>query len=136
MIQAYLKDVLAPLFPKLTWSMDYRQAEDNTGTVYSEAGYAPDQYESGTRRPSYMVYIRSSDWGYVEHAAHGALKALHRQSDLTVTIENKDNEGNVIGTRRYHVFLITAASEPLRIGVENGVMEWSVNFDVTLKEEI
>lgn len=136
MIQAYLKDILAPLFPKLTWSMDYRQAADDTGTVYSESGYPPDQYESGTRRPSYMVYVRSSDWGYAERAAQGVFKALHRKEHIPVSIEDTDEEGNVIGIRRYHVFLITAATEPLRIGVENGVMEWSVNFDVTLKEEI
>ncbi|OKL36993.1 hypothetical protein [Domibacillus mangrovi] len=135
MIQKYLKDVLAPLFPRLQWTMDYRQADDHTGTVYSEGGRAPDKYETGIRRPSYMIYIRSSDFAYAEQVACDVVDTLHRTANVLVTIEEKDEYENVVGSKAYRVLFMSAVSEPNRIGVIEGVMEWSANFDVTLREE-
>lgn len=133
MIQEYLMNELKVVIPDLTWSMDYRWASDNTGTVYSESGGQINvNDETVTRYPSYMVYIRSSKWGYAETAAHEVWRTLNGMKDFDVTVNQYDANENVVGQLTYHVFYVGAVAEPNRIGVKDGVMEYSVNIDVTL----
>ncbi|WP_342512794.1 hypothetical protein MKY34_19635 [Sporosarcina sp. FSL K6-1522] len=133
MIQSFLKEKLKKLLPDLTWTVDYKTANDNTGTVYYEGGGKPAEYDVSTRYPRYMVLLSSSDWEYAEHAAQVVFDSLHKIMHETVQVDFFKN-GDVVATKRYRVFLITAASEPLPLGVENDVMDYSVNFDVTLME--
>lgn len=133
MIQEFLMNQLKTIIPHLTWSVDYYYAKDNTGTVYSSGGFHPDRYDTDYRYPSYQVWIRSSDWDYAKLAAEQTFNALHKKSNLIVDIDH-EKDGVVVETKRYLVLLILAASEPLRIGDNNGIMEYSVNFDVTLTE--
>lgn len=133
MIQEYLMNELKTVVPHLTWSVDYYYAKDNTGTVYVSSGKQPDLYDMEYRYPSYQIWTRSSDWDYAKYAAEAAFNAFHKKSNLIVSVDyEKDRE--VVETKRYLVLLILAASDPLRIGVNNKVMEYSVNFDVTLTE--
>lgn len=125
MIQGNLKDILKASLPSLSWSEDYYTAEDNTGTVYSTGGFPQGRYEGQVRRPTYQVYIRSSDWDLSKEAAYEVYNLLHMKSNF----EAITDEGS-----RFFVYLITGASEPLRIGVENNIMDYSVNFDVELKQ--
>ncbi|MFD2924169.1 phage tail terminator protein [Halobacillus naozhouensis] len=134
MIQKYLKDELKLLIPDLTWTIDFRSAPDHTGTVYSEGGGAPGQYDVGMRYPTYMVYIRSSNWGYAKTVAEKVYKALHKKKDFTATVEQHDRQGNVTGSTSYHVFFVSAVSDPIPIGVQDDIMDYSINFDVTLTE--
>lgn len=134
MIQRYLANELKKVVPDLEWTADFYTAEDHTGTVYSEGGSAPNIYETGIRYPAYMVYIRSSAWSYAETAAQKVFDAFHRKGDFTATINEYDRNENVIGSKSYHVFFVAAASDPLRIGVQDNIMEYSVNLDVTLTE--
>ncbi|WP_339233811.1 minor capsid protein [Oceanobacillus sp. FSL W7-1281] len=133
MIQYHLMKKLQPILPDLEWTFDYKTANDNTGTVYYEGGGTPEKYDVPIRYPRYMVYISSSDWDYAEYAAQAVYDALHKLTNESVTVEFK-KDGNVVATKSYRVFLIKAASEPLPIGVEHDVMDYSVNFDVTLVE--
>lgn len=133
MIQEYLMNELKTIIPDLTWSVDYYYAEDDTGTVYSTASGQPDRYDTKYRYPGYQVWIRSSDWDYAKLAAEQVFSALHKKSNLIVDV-NYEKDGEVVETKRYLVLLILAASDPLRIGDNDGVMECSVNFDVTLTE--
>jgi hypothetical protein len=135
MIQLYLMNELKGILPALEWSIDFYSGEDNTGTVYYEGGASPDLNDMNWRYPSYMVYIRSSDWRFAEQAAQAVYNALHKRQDLQVQIEQYDGE-NVVGVKTYHVLFIQATSEPLRIGVDNNIMDYSVNFQVTLREVV
>lgn len=134
MIQRFLKDELAKVVPDLVWSADFYALDDHTGTVYSEGSRTPATNDTEMRYPTYMVYIRSSAWSFAETAAQKVYYALHRTGDFKVTVNEYDKDENVIGEKRYHVFFIAAVSDPIRIGVQNNVMEYSVNFDVTLTE--
>jgi hypothetical protein len=133
MIQEYLMNELKTIIPDLTWSIDYYYAKDNTGTVYSADGSQPDRYDTGYRYPGYQVWIRSSDWDYAKLAAELAYKHLHKKGNFTADVDY-EKDGQVEFTKRYLVLLVLAASEPLRIGDNDGIMEYSVNFDVTLTE--
>ncbi len=133
MIQEYLMNELKTIIPRLSWSVDYYYAEDNTGTVYASSGGLPDAYDTKYRYPSYQVWVRSSDWDYAKYAAEATFNALHKKSNLIVEV-NYEKDGEVVETKRYLVLLILGTSEPLRIGVNDKVMEYSVNLDVTLTE--
>lgn len=134
MIQDYIRDELKGILPELEWTSDYYTAEDNTGTVYAEGGSGADIYESGLRYPSYMVYIRSSDWYLSRRAAEMVHDRFHGKSNFTAVVNQYDKDGNVLGTKTYHVLFIMDIGEPNRIGVDNGIMDYSVNFQVTLRE--
>lgn len=135
MIQDFLMNKLKPLLPDLEWSVDYRfkKPGKSTGTVYYEGGGQPGQYDVPTRYPRYMVYISSSDWDYAQYAAQVVFDSLHKLKNETVEVEFY-KDGNVVATKSYRVFFIAAASDPLPLGVESDVMDYSVNFDVTLVE--
>jgi hypothetical protein len=124
MIQSFLKDEAKAVVPELEWSIDFYTSEDNTGTVYSESGAPPDTYESGMRYPEYMVFIRSSDWTLARVAANKVFKQLHMKMKDLVLADGL----------QYQVFLIEALGEPIRLGAQGNVMEYSVNFKVTLRE--
>ncbi|OAK70095.1 hypothetical protein [Lederbergia galactosidilytica] len=133
MIQEFLMNRLQPLLPDLEWTVDYKTADDNTGTVYYEGGGQPDQYDVPTRYPRYMVYLSSSDWDYVQYAAQVVFDSLHKLQNQIVKVDFY-SKGNVVASKSYRVFLIIAASDPNPLGVDNDVMDYSVNFDVTLTE--
>ncbi|WP_068672279.1 minor capsid protein [Oceanobacillus sp. Castelsardo] len=133
MIQEALMHELEAVIPGLTWTVDYYFADDNTGTVYSTASGQPDRYDTEYRYPGYQVWIRSSDWDYAKLVAELTYKQLHKKSNFRVAVDY-EKDGQVVLTKHYLVFFVVAASEPLRIGDNNGIMEYSVNFDVTLKE--
>lgn len=133
MIQEHLMNELKTIIPDLTWSVDYYYAEDNTGTVYATASGQPDSYDIEYRYPGYQVWIRSSDWDFAKLAAELTYKQLHKKGNFTVSVDyEKDRQ--VVLTKHYLVLFVMAASDPLRIGDNEGIMEYSVNFDVTLKE--
>jgi hypothetical protein len=134
MIQGYLREKLQEVIPGLTWSEDYYYAEDNTGTVYASGSRQPDRYDTEYRYPGYQVWIRSSDRDLAKLAAEMAYIQLHKKSNFNVNVKY-EGKGQESFTKRYLVLFVMAASEPLRIGDNDGIMEYSVNFDVTLKEE-
>ncbi|MTW85624.1 hypothetical protein F3157_08105 [Virgibacillus dakarensis] len=133
MIQYELMKELKTVIPDLTWTVDYYHADDNTGTVYATSSRQPDRYDTECRYPSYQVWIRSSDWDYAKLAAEMAYQQLHKKSNFRVAVEY-EKDGQVVLTKHYLVLFVMAASDPLRIGDNEGIMEYSVNFDVTLRE--
>lgn len=134
MIQEYLMHELESVIPKLTWTVDYHTDADDTGTVYASTSRQPDRYDTEYRHPGYQVYIRSSDWDYAKLAAETAYMKLHKKSNFTVDVDY-EKDGEVVQTKRFLVLFVWAASGPLRIGVNGDIMEYSINFDVTMKEE-
>lgn len=124
MIQNYLKEQAQLVLPELEWTIDFYTGEDKTGTVYSENGAKPDTYDTNFRFPQYMVFIRSSDWAFAEQAAQRVFDLFHKKHDLLVSANSK----------QYRVYFIEAIGEPNRLGAQGNVMEWSINFQVTLRE--
>lgn len=133
MIQGYLRKELQSIIPDLTWTEDYFYADDNTGTVYATASGKPDRYDTEYRYPGYQIWIRSSDWDHAKLAAEQTFKQLHKKSNFRVAVDY-EKDGQVVLTKHYLVFFIVAASDPIRVGDNDDIMEYSVNFDVTLKE--
>lgn len=135
MIQENLMNILATEIPGLNWTIDYRTGNDNTGTVYSTGGSALlSTTNMPYRYPTYQVYIRSSDWDYAKTCAEIAFQTLHKRKNFDVVVPYyKDNQ--VLFTKEYYVHLIRAMSDPIRVGDDGGVMEYSVNFDVILSEK-
>ncbi|MBP3950339.1 hypothetical protein J7W16_04280 [Bacillus sp. YZJH907-2] len=80
-----------------------------------------------------MVYIRSSDFKRSRDAALQVYKHFHLRSNMIVMVEEKDELGTVIRATKYRILLVTATTLPLRIGVENDIMEYSINFNVQLQ---
>jgi hypothetical protein len=132
MIQSFFVDEGKTILSDLEWTQDFYTAEDNTGTAYSEGGERPDTYESDFRFPEYMVFIRSSDWNYAEGASQKVFDQFHKRNDFIVFVEQKMK--SLIVQKQYKIYFIEALSEPLRLGVKNNIMEYSINFRVTLKE--
>lgn len=132
MIQSFFVSEIKPHLPDLEWTQDYYTGVDNTGTVYSEGGEPPDIYDAKFRFPEYMILIRSSDWPYAVYAAQKVFDNFHTKRDLSVSVEHV-----VKGTKftnQYKVYFIEALSEPLRLGAKDNIMEYSINFRVTLRE--
>lgn len=127
MIEGLFREVLQTAYPELTWTENNYEAEDNTGTVYKEAGFAPDIYESDLRFPTYMVWVRSSDFDLAQRVSEGSVTLLNKMN----RIEYTNYEGIV-----YEVIFVEATSEANRIGREDKVMEWSSNFKATIRRKI
>lgn len=133
MIQSYIKKVLSDALPSLEWSVDFKTEKDNTGSVYLEGGSQPGQYEIPYRYPRYMVYISSSDWEFAEFAAMKALELIHKLANKTVKVDYS-RDGEVIETKYFYVQMIRASGDVNPLGIENNIMDYSVNFDANLIE--
>lgn len=129
MIQEFLKNQAKPVKPDLEWSVDYYTGLDRTGTVYYEGGRAANKNdEAQTRRPEYMIFIRSSDFSEAEVTAHKLYKLFHMKTvEELVCVPELET--------CYRVYFIEAVSEPSRLGVSGDVMEYSLNLLITMREE-
>lgn len=138
MIQSYLKERLREVLPDLRWSESRRSSDSDVGTVYYEGGGSPDEYDVPNRYPRYMVYISSPDWGYAEYAAEVAFQTLKELGDEKVSIAF-EKDGRIVAEKDVWLWRTRMTGEPNDLGVENGVRDFSINFDVLLtemKEEI
>lgn len=125
MIHRYLKDQAKITIPELAWSINFHTGTSNTGTVYTEAGGVPDTYDFEWRYPEYMIFIRSSDWDKAEQFAQQIHRLFHKRLDFRVTEQG----------RTFYVQSLFALSEPIRLGVSDDKMEYSINIRATLREE-
>lgn len=134
MIESKLVEILREEIPDLSWSESFRTEDDNTGTVYDEGGPRPSLYEERMLYPQYMIYIRSSNFGKAKNAAHEVFNTLHQMANVIMEVPIYDDNDAIVGTELFQVFLIEALSTPLRIGVKDNVMEYSVNIQATLRK--
>jgi hypothetical protein len=126
MIEGLLRETLQTAYPELIWSENNYEAQDNTGTVYKEAGLPPDIHETGLRFPYYMVWVRSSDFDLAQRVSEGSVTLLNKMN----RIEYTNHEGAT-----YEVIFIEATSDANRIGRTENVMEWSSNFKATIRRK-
>lgn len=135
MIQEPIMTLLRDNINGLSWSIDYRTASDNTGTVYSDSGEKPSTYDEQMRYPYYQIYLRSSNFELVKNASRQVYDLLHMKMnwEIDLPIYDSNNPDEVIETLPYMVYLIEVLSEPILVGVNDNVMEYSINLKTTLR---
>lgn len=125
MIQEYIKDKLEPKFNDLEWSVDYKTSDGNYGAVYYDGGDMPDRNDLKGRHVNYQVVIQHEDFERAERIAFGVFDTIH----------------GIIGIRTYHydtplfVQYIYAETEPMRIGVINDRMLYTINFNALVYKD-
>lgn len=140
MIQHWLKEVLRTTIPDTKFTADYEPEKTATyGTVFYEGGGDPARYDAKYRYPRYMVWVESDDWGLAEFIAQQVFDSLHEydlksgREEIVVEYRNRNDE--IIGTDTIVLHKITAAGEVNRIGVIEGKMTYSVNFETTISKK-
>jgi len=130
MIQEYLMNQAKTVAPDLEWTVDYYSSVTNSGTVNYEGGPPSDvNNDADTRYPQYMFYIRTADWSKAEVITHKLYKLFHKKKvDELIYVPELETS--------YRVFFIKAMSEPVKIGVIDDTMEYSLNIQATIEEEL
>ncbi len=131
MIERYLMKRAKVLLPEFKWSINYSTRSESAATVYYEGGPIPQpNNETDLRYPQYMFYFQSSrqNWDESMIAAYKVYDLFHKLT-LDELVEVKE-----IG-KTYRVYYMQALGEPIRVGEDQGVMEYSLNIQVTLREE-
>lgn len=131
MIEEFLMNEGKKIAPELTWTANFLTKVEATGTVYDESGPNDNlNSDTGIIYPEYMFWIQSpiDNWDIAKIVAYKLYGHFHKQyvKELIHVPELGKN---------YRVFFMEATSQPLRIGVEDDVMKYSLNLRVTLREE-
>lgn len=119
MIQRYIKDQLASLYPNMEWTVDYETSDGDYGVVYYDGGDQPDRSDRQSRYLNYQVVIKLSNFREAERIAFGIFEAINGQKDIQ--LEHFD--------RPIFVQYIYAETEPMRIGVYDDRMIYTINFN-------
>ncbi|MEK4754795.1 minor capsid protein [Priestia sp. FSL R5-0597] len=131
MIEEYLMKQAKEITPELEWTVNYVTGMEATGTVYDTGGSNGDiNNDAEIRYPTYQFWIRSSkeDWDLAKKVAYRLYKQFHKKSvDDVVHVPELDAS--------YRVFFMQFMSQPILIGEVDDVMVYSLNLEVTLREE-
>lgn len=128
MIAKYFTDQLKTKYPSWNVSENFYEAEDFIIAVFDEGGGTPDpDNETNPVNPSFMIWVSASDWAAVPKVAYEIYKLFHNKRNFLVT--NYDEV-------TFKVNMIVAQQTPNRIGIENGKLQFSINFDVIMREVI
>lgn len=123
MIEVEIKNSLETRVDGLTWSANYRTAQDDYGVVYYEGGDSINQNdESGTERLLFQVEICSSNFDKSKYKAHEVYKLLHRRGNIKFESSYEDI------TVRSYLHSIMAETPPIRVGVIDDKMIYTINF--------
>lgn len=139
MIHYWIKDQLQAALPNVEVTVDYEPNEKEYLTVFFEGGGAPGRHDLNDRYPNYMVWIQSPDYGYAEYLAETVFNLFNQYTARgAVDISVEYYKGNqLLRTEVVELQHMVAVSEPNRIGVEDGAMQYTVNLAtrITQKEE-
>lgn len=128
MIGNYFTNRIVQMKPEWNVSEDYYEAEDNIIAVYDETGESQDpNNETNILFPSFMVFISSKDWAEVKRLSYVIYKAFHNVQHVQHT--------NADGVK-FYIFSVVAIGTPNRLGVIDGQMQYTINFQTTIKEVI
>lgn len=131
MIQYWMKTQLAARFPNVRITVDYEATDKQFITIFYEGGSAPGENDMPTRKPRYMVWIQSDDFGYAEYMAQEVFKLFHQMHRRRTTkeIDVEYYKNNIkIASETILLHKLVAESDPNRIGAEDGAMQYTVNF--------
>lgn len=140
MLQFWLKDKIAERMPGRRITVDYAKVSPTFLVVYYEGGAAPSPYDLKWREQRYMVWIESEDWGLAQHMAFQIYEWFHEyeqglETREEIDIDFLDANNQLLNTQTVFLHSLTAASEPNPLGVEDGRMRYSVNFDAKLTKK-
>jgi hypothetical protein len=128
MIEKYFSDELRKKYPTWNVSEDFYEAKDKIIAVYSESGESTDpDNETNPLRPSYMIWLSGTDWEAVKKMSYEIYKMFHNKRNFAVT--------NYDGVT-FKVNMIVAEQTPNRIGVEDRMLQYSINFNTHIREVI
>lgn len=138
MIQHWMKEQLETAFEGVRVTVDYEPDIATYGTVFYEGGGAPTRYDFQLRKPNYMIWIQSKDWGHAELLAQTAFDLFHkyhtRFPNVAIPVEYYQN-AELVKTEIFELKNIFAVGEVNRLGVENDNMQYSVNFETLLQHK-
>ncbi len=127
MIQRAIKKILQDRIPDLEWTVDYRTAQSEFGVVYYEGGYPPDRSDMKSHLMNYQVEIRSRSFDKTANRAFDTYKAIHGIENKVMEVPVYE-DGRLIRTDKHFIQYIYAESPPIRVGVENDIMIYTINF--------
>lgn len=127
MIQRTIKNILQDNIPDLEWTVDYRTSPTEFGVVYYDGGYPPKRNDLKAQRMNYQVEIRSKDFDKAFNRAFQCYNLLDDIVDLLAEIPVYE-DGELLHTERHYVLYIQAEVPPIRVGVVEDSMVYTINF--------
>lgn len=127
MIQRAIKKILQDRIPDLEWTVDYRTAQSDFGVVYYEGGYPPDRSDMKSHLMNYQIEIRSQSFDKAANRAFDTYKAIHGIENRVMEVPILE-DGRLIRIDKHFIQYIYAESPPIRVGVENDIMIYTINF--------
>ncbi|WP_416349708.1 hypothetical protein [Mammaliicoccus lentus] len=127
MIQRAIKNILDDKLPDLEWTVDYRTKPSETGVVYYDGGYPPDRSDMKSHLMNYQVEIRSESFDKATNRAFDSYKAIHGITNKVMKVPVYE-DGELLRTDKHFVQYIYAESPPIRVGVSNDNMIYTINF--------
>ncbi|MEX5936091.1 hypothetical protein [Mammaliicoccus sciuri] len=127
MIQRAIKKILMDKVTDLEWTVDYHTAQSEFGVVYYDGGYPPDRNDMKSHLMNYQVEIRSKDFDKTVNRAFDSYNAIHGITNQIMKVPIYE-DGSLIRTDKHFTQYIYAESPPIRVGVINDNMIYTINF--------
>lgn len=127
MIQRAIKKILMDKVPDLEWTVDYHTAQSEFGVVYYDGGYPSDRSDMKSHLMNYQVEIRCKDFDKTVNRAFDCYNAIHGITNQIMKVPIYEG-GSLIRTDKHFTQYIYAESPPIRVGVINDNMIYTINF--------
>lgn len=121
-IQDFIKDQLVDDFDYLEWTVNYKTAETNYGVVYYDGGDMPERNDTNARHLNYQIVIEHKDFDLAEETAYNVYEKIHGITAQQTTHFN----------RCLFIQYIFAETEPIRLGVYDDSMVYTLNFNALI----
>lgn len=118
MIQRYIRNKLAEHIPDLEWTIDYHTSNEEFGVVRYDGGDPTTMTDLENYYLNYQVEIRLYDKAKAEILAHKIYKLINKTFDVVDRFADET----------IYIQYIKAQTPPIRIGVEDDLMIYTINF--------
>lgn len=124
MIQEFIMNKLSKQFDFLEWTVNYKSetSETDYGVVYYDGGDTPQVNDTHARHLNYQVVIELYDFDRAESTAYGIFDSIHGITSVQTQHLGKD----------IFIQYIFAETEPIRLGVYNDRMVYTLNFNALI----
>lgn len=127
MIEVALKNILKEEVKGLAWSANYKTLEDDYGVVYYEGGdplnNSSDLHEEHL---IYQVEICSSNFDKSKAKAQQVYEKLNKLNNKVMSFIYEEDSDRI--EVHHYLHFLRAETPPLRIGVINDKMIYTINF--------
>lgn len=131
-------DKLKAAFPDTNITVDYLTEADTNIVVYYEGSGPPGRYDIDREDLNYMVWVESTDWGYAEYMANQVFNYFHKYHEKetpVIDVEFVNAQMEVLATQTVKLHRVFAAGSVNPLGVDDGRMQYSINFVTTIIKE-